>query len=155
MSQARVTAIASWFGALALLAAPLGCSAGGGGTIPDAHPIDAYEVSLDLPAGCPPGVGNDKGVGKTCTRGGNECPNTGTFRCTCDPFLSIQLTGVPCICTILTVATTADAGDLCAAQPADLCGTGAGCCAYMSVGTYCVPNVCLPGGACPTVGVGP
>lgn len=137
------------------IAAAGGCSAGGGGQIPDAHPVDAYEVSLDLPAGCPPAGGNDKGVGKPCTMGGNECPNSDLFRCTCDQFLTIQLTGVPCICTILSVNSTPDAGDLCAALPSDYCGSNATCCNYLTVGTYCAPNICLPGGACPPVNVGP
>ena len=142
---------------LALASAVAACSAGGGGSIPDAHPIDAYEVSLDLPVGCPPDAGNSKGVGKPCTPGGNECPNTSNFRCTCDPFLTIKLDGVPCICTVITLNTSGDpdAGDLCASQSPDVCGAGATCCAYLSVGTYCAPDICLPGGACPEVAVGP
>jgi hypothetical protein len=147
---------ATWVSVLALVVAvTAGCSAGGGGALPDAHPVDAYEVSLDLPAGCPPATGNDKGVGKPCTRGGNECPNSGNFRCTCDDFLTIRLEGVPCICTILTVNPAPDAGDLCAAQASNACGTNASCCAYMNFGTYCVPNICLPDGLCPVVGVPP
>ena len=133
-----------------------GCSAGGGGKIADAHPVDAYEVSLDLPPGCPPEVGNAQGVGRPCTRGGRECAGgSGNFVCTCDDFLTIRLVGVPCICTFVTVNGDPDAGDLCAGQPSNVCGANAGCCAYGTVGTYCVPNICLPGGDCPTVSVGP
>jgi hypothetical protein len=143
---------------LALTTAAAACSAGGGGTIPDAHPVDAYEVSLDLPAGCPPATGNNKGVGKPCTRGGNECQSSdSTFVCTCDNFLSIRLDGVPCICTVVNLNNTGnpDAGDLCATQSPAVCGTGASCCAYLSIGTYCAPDICLPGGACPEVLTGP
>jgi hypothetical protein len=134
-----------------------GCSAGGGGMIPDAHYVDAYEVSLDLPAGCPPAVGNEKGVGKPCTRGGHECGTGSNLLCTCDDFFSIRLDGVPCICTlvVLNTSTAADAGDLCASQPTNSCGNTASCCAYMTIGTYCVPNICLPGGECPVVGAPP
>jgi hypothetical protein len=133
--------------------AAVGCSAGGGGAIPDAGLIDAvFEVSLDLPVGCPPAVGNDKGVGKPCTRGGGECKSSNsTFVCTCDNFLGIRLDGVPCICTVVTLSQNPDAGDLCAAQSASVCGTGATCCAYMSIGTYCAPDICLPDGLCPDV----
>ena len=137
----------------------LTCSAGGGNPIPDAHPpVDAYEVSLDLPAGCPPAAGNDKQVGKPCTRGGGECGGgASNLRCTCDDFFTIRLVGVPCLCTVVTLNSTGDpdAGNLCDIQPASVCGTNAGCCAYMSVGTYCVPNICLPGGECPVVGAPP
>jgi hypothetical protein len=143
---------------LALAVGVAGCSAGGGGVIPDAHTVDAYEVSLDLPVGCPPPVGNDKGVGKPCTRGGHECTGgSGTYVCTCDDFLTIKLDGVPCICTVVTLNNggNPDAGDLCASQSPDICGTGATCCAYMSVGTYCAPDICLPGGTCPEVVTGP
>ena len=86
MKQAGVSARGIfWLLTLCALAG-VACSAGGGGMVPDAHPVDAYEVSLDLPAGCPPEAGNEKGVGKPCTVGGNECPNNGTLQCTCDTF---------------------------------------------------------------------
>jgi len=122
--------------------------------VPDAHPVDAYEVSLDLQPGCPPEAGNEKSVGKPCTTGGNECPNNGTLQCTCDTFLGIKLVGVPCFCTLVTVNSNPDAGDLCATLPANYCGNNAGCCSYLSVGTYCAPNICLPGGVCPPVSIG-
>jgi hypothetical protein len=155
MKQACVSARGFlWMLALAAIATA-GCSAGGGGAIADAHPVDAYEVSLDLPAGCPPDAGNQKGIGKPCTPGGNECTGNANeiFRCTCDQFLTIKLVGVPCICTILTLNNSSDldAGDLCASQASTVCGNGASCCAYQTTGTYCVPNICLPGGACPIV----
>ena len=146
-----------FFATLALSTlAVIGCSAGGGGVIPDAHPFDAYEVSLDLPPGCPPAAGNDKGVGKPCTPGGNECPNSDTFRCTCDEFLSLKLVGVPCFCTLLSLNSTGnpDAGDLCAAKDPNFCGSNAGCCNVSTIGTYCAPAICLAGGMCPPVCVG-
>jgi hypothetical protein len=154
MKHARV-ARASWVWTLAATVVTIGCSAGGGGVIPDAHPVDAYEVSLDLPAGCPPPTGNEKQIGKPCTRGGNQCANDPNLHCTCDDFLTIRLEGVPCICTFVTVNSNPDAGDLCAAQSPTACGTNASCCAYMNIGTYCVPNICLPGGECPVVGAPP
>jgi hypothetical protein len=145
-----------WLLTLCALAG-VACSAGGGGMVPDAHPVDAYEVSLDLPVGCPPEAGNEKGVGKPCTPGGNECPNNGTLQCTCDPFFGIKLVGVPCFCTLVSLSSNSspDAGDPCAALAPNFCGTNAGCCSYMTVGSYCAPNICLPGGVCPDVnGVG-
>jgi hypothetical protein len=154
MKQACVSA-RGFLSMLALSAiAALGCSAGGGGQVPDAHPVDAYEVGLDLPAGCPPAAGNEKGVGKPCTTGGNECPNNGTLQCTCDPFLGIKLVGVPCFCTLVSVNSNPDAGDLCAALGASFCGTNAGCCSYLNIGTYCAPDICLAGGMCPPISVG-
>ena len=160
MTYARISTGAVVLALAVAVAGVGGCSAGGGGAIPDAHPVDAYEVSLDLPAGCPPAVGNDQGVGKPCTRGGHECTRggggSGSYVCTCDDFLTIKLDGVPCICTVVNLNSTGnpDAGDLCATQSPAICGTGATCCAYMSVGTYCAPDICLPGGDCPVV-IGP
>jgi hypothetical protein len=154
MKQACVSARGIFWMLTLCALAGVACSAGGGGMVPDAHPVDAYEVSLDLPAGCPPEAGNEKGVGKPCTVGGNECPNNGTLQCTCDTFLGIKLVGVPCFCTLVTVNSNPDAGDLCAALPTNYCGTNAGCCSYLSIGTYCAPNICLPEGVCPPVSVG-
>jgi hypothetical protein len=154
MKQACVSARGIFWMLTLCALAGVACSAGGGGMVPDAHPVDAYEVSLDLPAGCPPEAGNEKGVGKPCTVGGNQCPNNGTLQCTCDTFLGIKLVGVPCFCTLVTVNSNPDAGDLCAALPTNYCGTNAGCCSYLSIGTYCAPNICLPEGVCPPVSVG-
>ncbi len=125
---------------------------GRGGTIPDAHPIDVFEVSLDLPPGCPPSVGNEKGVGRPCTRGGNECGNgANDLHCTCDMLLGIRLDGVPCLCTLVRVNNSVDAGDPCTNLPSNYCGTNTRCCSYMSAGAYCVPNICLSGQGCPAV----
>jgi hypothetical protein len=131
--------------------AAAGCSAGGGGMVPDAHPVDAYEVSLDLPPGCPPAAGNEKSVGKPCTQGGKEC---GSLQCTCDPFVGVKVVGIPCFCTLVTLNSNPDAGDLCAALDPNFCGSNAGCCSYLTIGTYCAPEICLPGGVCPAVSVG-
>ena len=118
MKQACVSARGIFWMLTLCALAGVACSAGGGGMVPDAHPVDAYEVSLDLPAGCPPEAGNEKGVGKPCTVGGNECPNNGTLQCTCDPFLGIKLVGVPCFCTLVTLNTgSPDAGDRARRRP--------------------------------------
>ena len=60
-----------------------------------------FDLSLDLPAGCPPGSANDKGVGIPCTRGGGECRSGHPHLCraTRSP-VSTLLNGVPCICTV-------------------------------------------------------
>jgi hypothetical protein len=110
-------------------------------------PQDAgiIEVGLEAPVGCPPAEANDKGIGAACTMCGNECASP--LRCTCDPYLGIQLAGVPCICTLLQVAPTGSA-DPCADAPANFCGSNATCCAVMTTAAYCVPNVCLIGGQC-------
>ena len=127
-----------------LVCAVAGCSSG---TKKTCGPQDAgiIEVGLEAPAGCPPAEANENGVGAPCTMCGNECASP--LRCTCDPYLGIQLTGVPCICTLLQLAPTG-ASDPCADAPANFCGSNATCCAVMTTAAYCVPNVCLIGGAC-------
>jgi hypothetical protein len=128
-----------------------GCSSGGGGAIPDAGPHDAvFEVALNLPDGCPSGVANEKGIGRPCTKGGGECGSN--LNCSCDPFLGIQLEGVPCFCTQFNLTVSVpDGGMPCDQAPASYCGTATSCCSYMSVGYYCLPNVCLADSACPQV----
>ena len=69
-------------------------------------PKDAavFDVSIELPDGCPPVQPNEKGVGIPCTMGGGQCTASGVpsgLRCTCDPYFGIQLYGVPCVCTIV------------------------------------------------------
>ena len=110
-------------------------------------PRDAgvIEVGLEAPVGCPPAEANEKGIGLPCTMCGNECPNP--LRCTCDPYLGVQLTGVPCICTLLQVASTGST-DPCKDAPANFCGSNASCCAVETTAAYCVPNICLIGGVC-------
>lgn len=135
---------------VAVLAGGAGCSSGGGGTIPDAGPHDAvFELALNLPDGCPPATPNSLGIGKPCTMGGHEC---GSLQCSCDPFLGIQLEGVPCFCTQFDLTLSVpDGGAPCDLAPANYCGSVTSCCSYMSVGYYCLPNACLTGGACPQV----
>lgn len=127
--------------------AALGCSAGGG------KPVDAavFDVPQDLwlgelPAGCPPGVANDIGVGKPCTPGGGQCDKNGsTPQCTCDSFLGLHAPpNTPCFCTSVGLG-------VCPAQ--NSCGKNATCCAYttqgVAVGHLCVPEICLDGQICP------
>ena len=122
-----------------------GCSCGDGNK---QAPGDAavYEVNFEAPAGCPPAQANDKGVGRGCTKGGGQCASP--LHCTCDPYLGVQLDGVPCVCTLVQLAQTG-ATDPCAPPlPADFCGLSATCCAYLTSAAYCVPDICLPGGQC-------
>jgi hypothetical protein len=135
--------------ALGLLVVWSGCSAGGGGAVDGGVHDAVYEVSLNLPDGCPPPMGNDKGVGTSCTKGGNEC-KVG-MRCTCDPFFGVMLTGVPCMCTLAQLAQTNSTDPCGAPLPANFCGSNAKCCPYLTAAAYCVPSICLPGNVCPDV----
>jgi hypothetical protein len=127
------------------------CSAGGGGKVEGGVPDGVVEVSLDLPAGCPPqgpDAANELGIGKPCSEGGGECKG-GNLRCTCDPFLGVRLVGVPCYCTLAQLAQT-NATDPCGPPlSASFCGSNAKCCPYLTAAAYCVPNICLPDGMCP------
>jgi hypothetical protein len=136
-----------WFG---IVLAAAGCHPGSSAPPP---PTDGpvYDFAIDLPPGCPPATQNEKGVGIPCTRGGNECKRSGVpsgLLCTCDPLpiIGAKLNGVPCICTIggPNLSTNPDP---CTANNVS-CGSGATCCAYTTVGYYCSPDVCLPGGQC-------
>ena len=148
MAWAARKSILVFFGVLALSAAGA-CSSGHGGP-PDGSSRDGltYDLSLDLPPGCPPAQGNEKGVGAPCTRGGHEC--TGNLVCACDTVDGLTLNGVPCICTLagLNTKVGAEPPPPCSSQSADVCGSGATCCNYGTIAYYCSPNVCLPGGAC-------
>ena len=115
---------------------------------PDGGPkVDAltYDLSLDLPPGCPPGQGNDKGIGKTCTRGGHECASP--LICACDTVSGLTLNGLPCFCTI-AMLNTQPSNVPCSTVPSNVCGSEATCCNFMKTAYYCSPNVCLPGGQC-------
>jgi hypothetical protein len=125
------------------------CSSGssGGGQ----HDAAVYDLALDLPPGCPPTTGNEKGVGLPCTKGGGECTKPGTppnLLCTCDEAYGLQLNGVPCVCTLVGLNLSTAITDPCGAQTSPPCGPNATCCNYMAEGYFCSPNVCLPGGAC-------
>ncbi len=45
----------------------------GGGASSDGSVDSIIEVSIEWPVGCPPATSNEKGIGKACTRGGNQC----------------------------------------------------------------------------------
>jgi hypothetical protein len=136
--------------AVALLVWVSACSAGGGGAVEGGVHDAVYEVSLDLPPGCPPDAGNSLGVGKPCTRGGHQC--TGNLLCTCDDFLHIQLVGVPCYCTFAQLAQPGTIDPCGPPLSPTFCGAGAMCCPYQSAAAYCVPNICVPDGMCPPTG---
>jgi hypothetical protein len=125
-----------------------GCHSGG--TVTGPKDAQVYDLAIDLPPGCPPASGNENGVGIVCTKGGGEC--TKPLICTCDPAFGLQLNGVPCVCTLAGINTSATVKDPCSAaangKPAGFCGTDSTCCPYMTIGYYCSPNVCLPGGSC-------
>src|SRR5215831_7919658 len=102
------------------------------------------EVGLEAPPGCPPAA-NELGVGQPCTMCGNECALP--LRCTCDPYLGVQLEGVPCVCTKVQPAAIGST-DPCKDVGAGFCGSNATCCKVQTIAAYCVPDVCLIGGMC-------
>ncbi|HVZ89356.1 MAG TPA: hypothetical protein VHG72_20495 [Polyangia bacterium] len=137
--------------AVVLVLGTLGACSSGHGSPPDGASRDGttYDLSLDLPPGCPPTQANEKGVGAPCTRNGHQC--TGGLLCACDTNLDntgLTLNGVPCVCTIAGLNSNPKSSDPCASAGANVCGTDATCCNYLSTAYYCSPNVCLPGGAC-------
>src|SRR5262245_46997604 len=103
------------------------------------------EVGIEPPPGCPPAEANELGIGKPCTVCGNQCASP--LRCTCDAYLGVQLTGVPCVCTLFQLAQTGSTNP-CGDAPASFCGSNATCCNVLATAAYCVPNVCLIGGQC-------
>lgn len=132
---------------LVVAVAPLavGCSSGGGrpldGGLLDVPSFD-YRFG-DLPPGCPPETGNDKGIGTPCSKGGGECTNN--LLCTCD----LGMLGVPppddtpCFCTDVKLSPPSDTRRPCEQRPADSCGQDAVCCDYRNVGSLCIPTICL------------
>jgi len=123
-------------------------SACGGGS--QTTPVDAVALPdlaglgsfPDVPPGCPPGVANDIGVGKTCTKGGKQCPS-GQL-CTCDGALGVDPPkGTPCFCTRAWFTPTCPANWS--------CGENATCCSLYSVVSGCVPNICLTDNECPVL----
>lgn len=133
------------------VAAAAGCSSNNGHR-PDANADGlTYDLSLDLPPGCPPAQANEKGIGSPCTRNGHEC--TGGLLCACDTNLDgtgLTLNGVPCICTVAGINTHPNNASACSTQASGICGSDATCCDYQNVAYFCSPNVCLPGGQCLT-----
>jgi hypothetical protein len=134
---------------LILLLGAGSCSAGGGGAVDGGVRDAVYEVSLNLPDGCPPAMANEKGIGNSCTKGGHQCKSP--LLCACDPFFGVQLTGVPCICTLGVPAQANSTNPCVDSVPTNFCGTNATCCSYLTAGAYCVPSICLPGDVCPVV----
>jgi hypothetical protein len=128
----------------ALLIGVSGCSSSSGQHVDASRDGVTYDLSLDLPPGCPPAQANEKGVGAPCTKGGHECANP--LICACDKTLGITLNGVPCICTL--AAPNPNSNLPCSNQPANYCGSNATCCNYMKLAYFCSPNACLPGGQC-------
>jgi hypothetical protein len=110
-------------------------------------PQDAgvIEVGLEAPPGCPPAEANELGIGKPCTLCGNECESP--LRCTCDSYLGVQLSGVPCVCTLFRLAQQGST-DPCQEAGGSFCGSNATCCNVLTTAAYCVPNVCLIENAC-------
>ncbi len=81
-------------------------------------------------AKCDAITGNDKGVGKACTKKGGEC---GTLQCTAD--LDPSNTDGKGMCIVLGCAATSE------------CGTAASCCSPKEAGGIiktCLPDVCRP-----------
>ena len=137
-----------WSCGVALATTLAACSSGSSSPPRDAA---VYDLALDLPPGCPPAGGNEKGVGIPCTKGGGECAKAGVppnLLCTCDEAYGLQLNGVPCLCTLVGINLSTAVTDPCGAQTSPPCGSNATCCNYMSQGYFCSPDICLPGGAC-------
>jgi hypothetical protein len=144
----RLACLVLGLGAWAAVAA---CSSGGGkrpatdGAVQDGFALD-FRFG-DVPAGCPPGVGNDKGVGASCSKTGSaDC--SGGLICACRTFLGfVPPPDTPCFCTVPILGRACDDP----AVPAGICGQNATCCSYMQLGSICVPNVCLGSAMCPTL----
>src|SRR5262249_22304242 len=105
-------------------------------------PRDAgvIEVGLEAPPGCPPSGPNELSDATHCTLCGDKCAVP--LRCTCDPYLGVQLEGVPCVCTKVQPAPTGST-DPCTDVGAGFCGSNATCCNVLTTAAYCVPDVCL------------
>lgn len=102
------------------------------------------EVGLEAPPGCPPPA-NELGIGQPCSMCGMEC--AAPLRCTCDAYLGVQLSDVPCVCTLFQLAPTGSTVP-CDDVGAGFCGSNTTCCNALNVAAYCVPNVCLIDGKC-------
>lgn len=138
--------------ALSLLA--IGCSQGDGtpAKVADAAPDGPTRDGMgsltlpEVPPGCPPGAGNDIGVGTPCTATGTEC--TGGLQCSCKSWFGYQMpASMPCFCTNVAFGNTCSA-----------CGSKASCCTYVIpidtasiTVSACFPDVCLPDDQCPVV----
>jgi hypothetical protein len=103
------------------------------------------EVGLEAPPGCPP-TANELGIGQPCTMCGNECKLP--LRCTCDPYLGVQLEGVPCVCTKVQPAPTGSNDPCLDVGGGNFCGSNTTCCNVQKIAAYCIPSVCLIDGVC-------
>jgi hypothetical protein len=128
-----------------LVSAAVACTAGVKKPACGSRDAGLYEVGIEAPPGCPPAQANEIGIGRPCTMCGNEC--TAPLRCACDSLLGVQLSGVPCVCTLLQFAQQGST-DPCKDQGANWCGSNTTCCNALTTAAYCVPNACLPNGAC-------
>jgi hypothetical protein len=128
-----------------LLCAAASCSSGQKKPACGTRDAGIVEVGIEPPPGCPPAEANELGIGKPCTMCGNECASP--LRCTCDALLGIQLTSVPCVCTLFQLAQQGSTNP-CQEAGANFCGSNTTCCNALTTAAYCVPNVCLPGGQC-------
>lgn len=121
---------------------------GDAATVPDLPGPDTQINVLipEVPPGCPPEAGNEKGVGKPCTRTGTEC--TGGLQCSCKDWFGYTLpSSVPCFCTNPSYGSTCSS-----------CGNNASCCTFsipISTTTFtvsgCFPSVCLADNKCPVI----
>jgi len=125
--------------ALLVCAAVVGCSSHAKPPACGSRDAGVIEVGLTPPAGCPPPA-NELGIGAPCTMCGNECASP--LRCTCDAYLGVQLSGVPCVCTLFQLAPTGST-DPCKDVGQNFCGSNTTCCNVLQTAAYCVPNVCL------------
>jgi hypothetical protein len=118
------------------------CSSSGGKRPVDADTQDAFAIDYhfgDLPPGCPPAAGNERKVGTPCSKTADKGQCGGGMICACQPYFGVvPPDDTPCFCTI----------PFCANSPG-FCGQGATCCSYMSSGSICVPDACLPQMQCP------
>ena len=123
-----------------LLCAAAACSSNAKPPACGTRDAGVIEVGIEPPPGCPPAEANELGIGKACTMCGNECASP--LRCTCDSYLGVQLSGVPCVCTLFQLAATGST-DPCKDVGSNFCGSNATCCNVLQTAAYCVPNVCL------------
>lgn len=142
----RIGLLAAALGAWAIVAA---CSSSGGKRTGDAAaPQDGFALDFrfgDLPPGCPPTAGNEKGVGAPCTKGARSCPTN--MICACDEFNGlVPPEDTPCFCTLPILGRVCSDPAL-----AGYCGQGASCCGYMTFGAICVPDICLDAMMCPAL----
>lgn len=93
-----------------------------------AHLQSEAGMTSTVPAGCPPGAPNEKGVGGFCTKGGRQCRGTAAPVCSVDGSRSAPVA----FCT-----------RPCATD--DNCGSGAVCMRDPAIPVLkgCVPKVCL------------